>query len=183
MAKKASNSWKEERRKRAWVLYRAGWPQKQIAEAMDVTKGAVSQWIKAGKEGGEAALKSPKSTGSPSRLSTEEWQRILGLLERGAESFGFRGDLWTCPRVAKVIEGDLGVKYQPAQVSRILKELGWTPQKPFGKPNRARKLRSRDGKQNAGQSGKKAAQEGRTIVFIDKSGFYLLPIVVWTYAP
>jgi transposase len=30
---------------------------------------------------------------------------------------------------------------------------------------------------------KKAAQEGRTIVFIDESGFYLLPIVVRTYAP
>jgi transposase len=29
---------------------------------------------------------------------------------------------------------------------------------------------------------KKAAQEGRTIVFIDESGFYLLPIVVRTYA-
>ena len=30
---------------------------------------------------------------------------------------------------------------------------------------------------------KKAAEEGRTIVFIDESGFYLLPIVVRTYAP
>ena len=30
---------------------------------------------------------------------------------------------------------------------------------------------------------KKAAEEGRTIVFIDESGVYLLPIVVRTYAP
>lgn len=30
---------------------------------------------------------------------------------------------------------------------------------------------------------KKATQEGRTIVFIDESGFYLLPMVVRTYAP
>jgi transposase len=131
MAKKASKSWKEERRKRAWALYQAGWPQKQIAAALGVTKGAVSQWIKAGKAGGETALRARKSTGSPRRLSTEERQRIPGLLERGAESFGFRGDLWTCPRVAKVIERELGVKYHPAHVSRILKELGWTPQKPI----------------------------------------------------
>ena len=61
MAKKEHKSWKEERRKRAWELYQAGWPQKQIAEALGVTKGAVSQWIKAGKEGGEAALNSKKS--------------------------------------------------------------------------------------------------------------------------
>jgi transposase len=131
MTKKASKSWKEERRKRAWALYQAGWPQKQIAAALGVTKGAVSQWIKAGKAGGEAALAARKSTGSPGRLSMEERQRIPGLLERGAVSFGFRGDLWTCPRVAKVIERELGVKYHPAHVSRILKELGWTPQKPI----------------------------------------------------
>jgi len=30
---------------------------------------------------------------------------------------------------------------------------------------------------------KKAAQEGRSILFIDESGFYLLPMVVRTYAP
>ena len=131
MAKKASKSWKEEHRKRAWVLHQAGWRQKQIAAAMGVTKGAVSQWIKAAQEGGEAALAARKLTGSPRRLSTEERQRIPGLLEGGAESFGFRGDLWTCPRVAKVIERELGVKYHPAHVSRILKELGWTPQKPI----------------------------------------------------
>jgi transposase len=131
MAKKEAKGWKEERRKRAWVLYQGGWPQKQIAEALGVTKGAVSQWIKSAREGGEEALKARKSTGSPRRLSTEGRQRIPALLERGAESFGFKGDLWTCPRVAKVIERELGVKYHPAHVSRILKELGWTPQKPI----------------------------------------------------
>lgn len=131
MVKKETKSWKEERRKRAWALYQAGWKQKAIAEALGVTKGAVSQWIKRGMEGGEAKLEARKSPGAPRRLSTAERQRIPGLLERGAESFGFRGDLWTCPRVAKVIERELGVKYHPAHVSRILKELGWTPQKPI----------------------------------------------------
>lgn len=131
MAKKETKSWKEERRKQAWSLYQAGWKQKDIAEALGVTQGAVSQWIKLGKEKGEGALKARKSPGSPRRLSTAERQRIPGLLERGAESFGFRGDLWTCPRVAKMIECELGVKYHPAHVSRILKELGWTPQKPI----------------------------------------------------
>lgn len=32
-------------------------------------------------------------------------------------------------------------------------------------------------------SEKKALKEGRTIVFCDQSGFYLLPTVVRTYAP
>jgi transposase len=33
------------------------------------------------------------------------------------------------------------------------------------------------------RTAKKATEEGRTIVFVDESGFYLLPMVVRTYAP
>ena len=131
MGKKQTRSWKEERRKRAWALHQAGWKQKDIAEALGVTKGAVSQWIKRGREGGEAALQDRPKPGAPRRLSTTERQQIPDLLARGAESFGFRGEVWTCPRIAKVIEREFGVRYHPAHVSRILKELDWTPQKPI----------------------------------------------------
>jgi len=131
MGKDKSTNWKTERRKRAWTLYQAGWMQKDIAEALGVTKGAVSQWVKRGKEGGEVALREQPRSGAPLRLSQVDREKLPALLECGAESFGFRGELWTCSRVAKVIQGEFGVKYHPAHVSRILKELGWTPQKPI----------------------------------------------------
>ena len=131
MAKDKSTNWKEERRKRAWALHQTGCKQKDISEALGVTKGAVSQWIKRGMEGGEAALKEQSKSGAPARLSAADRQKLPKLLERGAESFGFRGDLWTCPRVGTVIQREFGVKYHPAHVSRILKDLGWTPQKPI----------------------------------------------------
>lgn len=131
MPKDKPTSWKEERRKRAWTLYQTGWQQKDIAEALGVTQGAVSQWIKRGKEGGESGLAEQPKSGAPLRLSAVDRQKLPGLLERGAESFGFRGDLWTCARVGKLIEREFGVKYHPAHVSRILKDLGWTPQKPI----------------------------------------------------
>jgi transposase len=131
MAKEKLTSWKTERRKRAWALYRAGWLQKDIAKVLGVTKGAVSQWIKRGKEGGEASLQEQPKIGAPLRLGKVDRQKNPGLLERGAESFGFRGELWTCSRVAKVIQREFGIKYHPSHVSRILKDLGWTPQKPI----------------------------------------------------
>jgi transposase len=49
--------WREERRKRAWNLKQQGWKRKEIAIALGVTEGAVSQWIKQGREGGEEAFK------------------------------------------------------------------------------------------------------------------------------
>ncbi len=45
--------WREERRKRAWELKQQGWQQKDIACALGVSEGAVSQWVKKAREGGE----------------------------------------------------------------------------------------------------------------------------------
>jgi transposase len=53
------------------------------------------------------------------------------LLRQGAEAFGFRGAVWTCRRVAGLIAEQFGVRYHRAHVSRLLRRLGWTPQKPI----------------------------------------------------
>ncbi|WP_366938758.1 helix-turn-helix domain-containing protein [uncultured Desulfovibrio sp.] len=42
----ASSNAKEFRRLRAIELYESGWLQIRIADALGVTKGAVSQWVK-----------------------------------------------------------------------------------------------------------------------------------------
>ena len=44
--------WREERRKRAWKLKEQHWKQQDIAKALGVSEGAVSQWLKRGREGG-----------------------------------------------------------------------------------------------------------------------------------
>lgn len=131
MAPTERTRWRVERRKRAWALFRSGWAQKDIAEALGVTAGAVSQWIQRAREGGVSALETPKTRGRPARLKKADWRHLVKLLARGAEAFGFRGAMWTNRRVAQLIEREFGVRYHPAHVSRILKALGWTPQKPI----------------------------------------------------
>ena len=125
------HDWQEARRFRAFDLKQNGWTQQEIAEALDVTKGAVSQWMKAAHEDGIAALYARPHTGGPSKLTSVQRDLIPELLSHGAEAYGFRGAVWTCARVAKVIEWELGVAYHRAHVSRILKDLKWTPQKPI----------------------------------------------------
>jgi len=56
----------------------------------------------------------------------------------GPRAAGFTTDLWTLARVAQVIENRFGVKYHPGHVWRILREMGWSPQKP------ERRARERD---------------------------------------
>ncbi len=50
---------REGRRRRAWELKEQGWKQQDIAAAPGVTPGAVSQWLKRGREQGVEALRSP----------------------------------------------------------------------------------------------------------------------------
>ena len=49
----------------------------------------------------------------------------------GAEAYGFRGAVWTRQRVAQVIHREFGVRYHPAHVSRLLRAIGWSRQKPI----------------------------------------------------
>jgi transposase len=123
--------WREERRKRAWELKEKGWQQKDIAEALGVSEGAVSQWVKRGRAGGREALNAHPATGMAPRLSTEQKAQIPGLLAKGAEAYGFRGDVWTASRVAKVIEQTFGVRYHRDHVGRLLREAGWSRQQPI----------------------------------------------------
>ena len=125
-----ATNWREGRRLRAWELSQTGWPQHRIAEALGVTKGAVSQWLSRARTEGPQALRHRKPPGRRSKLSHQQWLQVLDLLAQGAEAFGFRGDVWTQPRVAQIIRRHFGVQYHPSQVGRILNPYHWSRQQP-----------------------------------------------------
>jgi transposase len=56
--------------------------------------------------------------------------RLPAFLDKGAEHFGFRGEVWTRRRVGAVIEEVFGVSYSDSHVGRILRQIGWSLQKP-----------------------------------------------------
>src|SRR5918999_189556 len=125
-----ATNWREGRRLRAWELFQEGWPQQRIAAALGVTKGAVSQWLSRAKADGPQAFRHRKPPGRRSKLTHPQWLQLLELLAQGPPAFGFRGDVWTQPRVAQIIRRHFGVQYHPSQVGRILKQYNWSPQKP-----------------------------------------------------
>ena len=125
-----AKDWREGRRLRAFELKERGWKQTEIADALGVSEGAVSQWMKRAREKGVQDLRHKPPPGAPPRLREEERGRLPELLARGAEAHGFRGEVWTCERVALVIRREFGVGYHPAHVSRLLKKLRLSLQKP-----------------------------------------------------
>jgi transposase len=127
---KPTSDLREWRRLRAWELARQGWRQRDIATALGVTEGAVSQWLKRAREGGPESLRRRIAPGPPHRLSAEQRGRLPMLLARGAEAYGFRGAVWTARRIAIVIQQEFGVRYHPSHVNRLVRALGLSVQVP-----------------------------------------------------
>ena len=125
-----ATDWREVRRRRAWDLKQQGWKQRDIAAALGVTEGAVSQWLKRAHEQGETGLAARKASGRPPQLTAAQRQQIPQLLSNGAVAFGFRGDLWTRRRVATVLQREFGVQHSLQHVGTLLRQCGWTRQKP-----------------------------------------------------
>jgi transposase len=175
---------REWRRLQALHLRQEGWRRWDVAEALDVTERSVSHWSAVARARGPQGLWSAPIPGRPPALSPEQRERIPEFLWHGAEAYGFRGPVWTCGRIAKVIEQEFGVAYDKGHVSRLLRQLGWSPQMPIRRASQRDEAaieRWRTGTWPRLLA--EARQQRRTLVFVDEAGFYLLPSVVKTYAP
>jgi transposase len=180
----APGDWREWRRFRALQLKAQGWFQRHIAAALGVSEDAVSRWLVRARDGGPEALRSRTSPGRPPKLSSDQKRLIPEFLWHGAEAYGFRGEVWTCARIARVIEEELGVRYHKGHVGRLLQELRWTPQMPIRRAIQRDDEAIRRWRAEVWPGlRRRARRERRVLVFEDESGFYLLPGLVRTYAP
>jgi transposase len=165
-------------------LKQQGWYQRDIAAALDVSEVTVSRWLARVRTGGPEALRARPRAGTPPKLTAEQKRLIPEFLWHGAEAYGFRGDVWTCARIARVLEEEFGVRYHRGHVGRLLRELRWTPQVPIRRAlQRDEEAIARWRQEVWPELQRRARRERRVLVFEDEAGFYLLPGVVRTYAP
>jgi transposase len=123
----------EQRRRSAAELLRKGWKQADVARHLGVSEMSVSRWAKTLEAEGLRGLHSAGRTGRKPQLDEKQRRRLCRILLEGAEAHGYATGLWTLPRVAEVIEREWQVQYHPGHVWRILKDLGWSCQRPTGK--------------------------------------------------
>lgn len=130
MRTKGSSQQLEARRLRAMDLLAEGHSQAEVARMVGCDPSSVSHWRAALKRGGEAALKARPACGRPPKLSPEQKEELVQCLLDGPLAHGYKTDLWTTKRVARLVEDRFGVKYHRDHVGRLLHWLGWSHQKP-----------------------------------------------------
>jgi transposase len=130
MDSEAKRKASEQRRLEGGRLLRQGVKQVEVARRMGVAPSTVSGWARCVEQGGLAALKSRGPWGRRRGLDEKQRQELSKSLQAGALAAGFATELWTLPRVGKVIQQSFGRRYSDSQVWRILRSMGFSPQRP-----------------------------------------------------
>ena len=123
----------ERRRFEAVKLFDKDLNNSEIGRRVKVSNQTVSRWRKEYQEGGNLALRRAGRAGRLPCLTEADKARLVELLLQGPERLGYETPLWTCPRVADLIEQNFGVDYHPGHVWRILRQLHWSVQQPVGR--------------------------------------------------
>jgi transposase len=123
----------EQRRFEGLQLLRQGFNQSEVARRVKVCSQTVSRWANLVSHEGEKALRAAGRAGRKRLLDEKQRQRLVARLLEGPEKLGYETPLWTCERVAHLIEQEFGVRYHAGHVWKLLRQLNWSPQRPAGR--------------------------------------------------
>jgi|SRR5579872_70232 len=115
------------------LLGKGEFNQAEVARRLHVCRQTVNRWVDEFKAGGKDRLKKAGRAGRKPKMTHAEGERLGELLLQGPEKLGYETSLWTCARVAHLIQKEFRVKYHPGHVWKILDDLGWSCQRPVGR--------------------------------------------------
>jgi transposase len=118
------------RRRRALALLDEGESLNEVARRIGCQASSVMRWRDARTRKGEKAFEVGISPGRPPKLTPADKRKLIRLLLKGPIAHGHTTDLWTCDRIARVIRREFGVRYHRDHIGRLMRELGWSHQKP-----------------------------------------------------
>jgi transposase len=120
----------ERQRRKAVALVQEGLGRSEVARRLGVNPSAITRWCQAFETYGEAGLTAKKHYGPKSKLNAQKRQWLVKRLLKGAKANGYPTDVWTCPRIADLIQRRYAVSYHVDHIPRLMACLGWSCQKP-----------------------------------------------------
>lgn len=144
-----------------------------VIKTFGLHRANIYKWLKKYDKGGFAALSSSKSNGPSAYISVKQKQQLAKYLLKNPTQMRFEYALWTIPMVVELIAKKFNVLYSPEHVGRILKELGFSRQKPLERAYQQDPEKVADWLNKKYPAIKKEAKkEKRIIYFSDEAGFH-----------
>ena len=179
----AFESASEFRRRRAVELMLLGESKETISRIFGVSRNSLNVWLRK-KEAGES-LKTKPGSGRPRRLNEQQLKELEEALKKGPVAHGWENNLWTTRRVREVIKRCFDIEFTRSGVWHVLQDyLHWSAIKP------ARQMAKRDESEIARWKAEefprieqRTKERGAHLVFIDESGFMMMPTIRRTFAP
>ena len=102
----------------------------EIARHLKVARSGVPVWIRRWNESGEEGLWEGHRSGRPAELSLRQRELLADILDSGPVAYGLDTGIWTSPVVAQVIREEFDCSYHPGHVRKLLRQLGYSVQRP-----------------------------------------------------
>ena len=136
-------------RRRAVSMVQKGVPPTEVADLLGTAARSVFHWMARYRSGGWDGLKTGSRSGRPSKLDESDMHYIYDTVTDGdPRQQGFPFALWTLKMVQQFIWRELGIKLSRWSVSRLLKQMGLSVQRPVWRawqqdPEAAKRWQSR----------------------------------------
>lgn len=102
----------------------------EISQRLKIHRSAVPTWIEHWNRYGEEGLWEGHRSGRPAGLAVKDREKLRDVLDSGPVAYGLETGIWTSPLVAQIIEEEFGRQYHPGHVRKLLKQLGYSVQRP-----------------------------------------------------
>jgi len=150
----------------------AGESPELIAKGLGINRRTVYRWLSGFHYQGEEGLKAKPIPGAPPKVNAKQMAKLAKVVrEKNPLQLQFEYALWTLAIIRELLRRDFGVKLSEVSVGRLMKRLGFTPQRPLYRawqqnPVLVDQWRSQEYPKIAAR----AKRQGALIFFADESG-------------
>lgn len=130
MRSKGSSQELEHRRLLAVDRILEGYSVAEVANFLGVAVRSVQRWWKTFRQVGPDGLAAAIVPGRPGKLSRTQEKILLRWLADSPTEHGFATELWTAPRIARLIANEWDIHMHPRSLCRWLHAQGLSLQKP-----------------------------------------------------
>jgi len=102
----------------------------EIARDLKVHRSTVPLWIEQWNDHREEGLWEGHRSGRPCGLTAKDREKLCDILDSGPVAYGLETGIWTSPLVRQVIDEEFGQEYHTGHVRKMLRQLGYSLQRP-----------------------------------------------------